>query len=340
MTTDKQRNRSKEVVICITFCIVTVCMFITFVFCIWRLSQSHNLFIGSLPEPCSIRLHKIETQVGNKSVDLLLRSVLVRVNDVDCLMLLDTGANQTVLSQEFCKKYSLTGKAYRIAPKNTNIKDTTDLRHLRGQLSVGSVTFDNFKFLELSSQQICPLKTGAPLAGILGTDFLNRFNYGLNFLDGFLELGVAERHADEERNRIPMAIRNNCLYIDLDIQNRPLEFLLDTGRNAPLIAEKNLASFKGEISSANRTWWDINGLHKETAKLLKLASVRLGSFTYQGITLQAWGDTNILSASMLKPLIITIYPSRKYMTLAANPSYTSIKTNSTIPSEPNRPASE
>ncbi|NQV34169.1 MAG: retropepsin-like domain-containing protein [Phycisphaeraceae bacterium] len=278
--------------------------------------------------------------MDNKSVDLLLRSISVRVNDINCLMLLDTGANQTMLSREFCKKHSLTGKSYRIAPKNTNIEDTADLRHLRGQLSVGSVTFDNFKFLELGSQQICPFKTGTPLAGILGTDFLNRFNYSLNLLDGLLELGVTERHADVERNRVPMTIRNNNLYIDLDIHNRPFEFLLDTGRDAPSIAEKNLTSLRGETSSANRTWWDINRLHKETAKLLKLTSVRWGSFSYKGVTLQAWGDVNILSASMLRPLIMTIYPSRKYMTLAENPNYTSVRTNATIPSERNPPASE
>jgi len=214
------------------------------------------------------------------------------------------------------------------------------LQHLRGQLSVGRVRFDNFQFLELSSQQICPLKTGTPLAGILGTDFLNRFNYRINLLDGFLTLGVAERPADVERNRVHMTIRNNCLYVDLDVQNRPLEFLLDTGRNAPLIAEKHLTSLRGETSSANRTWWDINGLHKETARLLRLTSVRWGSFSYKGVTLQAWGDVNILSASMLRPLIMTIYPSRKYMTLAENPNYTSVRTNATIPSERNPPASE
>jgi hypothetical protein len=316
MATGEQRNKSNNraalVAMGVTVGMVSCVMFTLVMFCRWWIPRSANSF-----EPCTIPLQQIETKNGNKLVDSHLKAIAVKINDVNGLMLLDTGANRTMLSLDFCKKHSLWGRWVKLNPNTTNM-DGTHIFYAEEDLRIGPLKFRNFPFFAFEINLLPESPTGMPLIGILGTDILNRFNYSIDFQDNLLRIGVEDDLVQEDNVRIPISIRNNKIYVNMDIQERTFEFILDTGSNRAKLSEAHLDYCAKDIRKREQTWQDINGAHTETVKQVELSDIHLGQVCFEKFTFTIRGDENWISAAMLKDLTVTIYPAEKYMTVESS----------------------
>lgn len=317
MTTDEQRNKSNHraalMAMGIVVAVASIVMLSLVMFCRWWIPRHHGHFTDAF-EPCTIPLERIETKVGDTLTDSSLKAIQVKINDVNGLMLLDTGANRTMLSLDFCKEHSLPGKWVKLNPDATNL-DGTHLFYVEENLSIGPLRFRRFPFFAFEANLLSESLASAPLIGILGTDILNRFNYSINFRDNLLEIGTTPQSNEETDIRIPISIRNNKIFVNMDIQQNAFEFQLDTGTNGAKLAERHLALFEGDVNKTRQTWNDINGWHTETVHQAELSDIRLGAVSFEKLTLSIRGEENQISADMLKDLTVTIYPAQKYMTL-------------------------
>ena len=272
-------------------------------------------------EPCTIPLIKIETRVNDKIVDSSLKAIRVRISDVNGLMLLDTGANRTMLSLDFCKEHSLLGRWIELDPKATNIAGT-HLFHVEENLSIGPLRFRRYPFFAFENNLLSESLVGAPIIGILGTDILNRFSYCINFPDNLLRIGAAQEIPGEAERRIPISIRNGKIFVNMDIQTNRFEFRLDTGSNRANLSEEHLAFFEKDVYQTKQTWNDINGWHTQAVNQVDLSDIRLGAVSFEKLTFSIRGNGNRISAAMLKDLTVSIYPAQEQMTLTSHGSVT------------------
>jgi hypothetical protein len=322
MATDEQRNKSNNraalVAMGVTVGMVSFVMFALVMFCRWWIPR-HGGRDTEFFEPCTIALQSIESRVNNKQVDSFLKAIPVKVNDVNGLMLLDTGCNRTMLALDFCKAHTPSGRWVKLNPETTNLSGS-HIFYVEEKLTLGNITFERFPFFAFEMEHMTDALDGAPLIGILGTDILNRFNYSINFRDNLLHIDPTEKNMDETQVRIPISIRNHKIYVDMGVQGNTFEFCLDTGSNRATLAEKHLASCQGDVREVKQTWSDINGSHTETVKHTELSDIRLGTIHFKKLVFSVFGDDNLISAPMLKNLTTTIYPAHKYMTLVSHDS--------------------
>lgn len=292
---------------------VSVVMLGLVMFCRWWTPRSQG-DSTKIVEPCTVTLQSVQVREGDQITDSSLKAIQVRINDVNGLMLLDTGANRTMLSLEFCKKHSLWGRWVELNPNTTNL-DGTHIFYAEEDLSIGPLRFRRFPFFAFNTDLLTKSLACDPLIGILGTDILNRYNYSIDFRNNLLHLGLPDEDADEAEVRLPMSIRNGMICVNMDIQGSTYELNLDTGSNRARLAEKHLAAYKSAVRRKKQTWNDINGWHTEIVNQVILPDIRLGAVSFGEITFDIRGDKSHISASMLKDLTVAIYPAQKVMTL-------------------------
>ncbi len=295
----------------VTVGMVSFVMLSLVVFCRWWIPRHHGGIAESF-EPFTIALQEIESKTGDRMVDSGLKAIPVTVSDVNGFMLLDTGSNRTMLSLDFCKEHALSGRW--VKPNTTNL-DGTHVLYVEANLAMGNLRVKSFPFWAFELNHLRKSLAAPPLIGILGTDILNRFNYSINFPDNLLQICIAQESDNTTHVRIPIAIRNNKIFVPIDIQENGIEFLLDTGSNHARLAEKHLALCPGEVRDVKQTWSDINGWHTRNVKQIDLSNIHMGPIPFVKLTFSVRGDESLISASMLRNMTATIYPAKKYMTL-------------------------
>jgi len=302
------------------------CLVIVSAACLTCATVAYKLFefrnagkIFHLTEPCTIKLEKLLTRRGDKLSDTWLKSIPVRVNGIDCLMLLDTGFSRTMLSTEFCNKHALTGRRVRVDRENSDI-DIESMVEIRGRLSVGTVVLDNFPYLQHDLTEMLRFFNGShqPIMGVLGSDFLNKFNYSINVRDGLLSLGLEEAAQNEVSFKLPITVLENLLFIDIAIQGKSFSFMLDTGASLPLINTKAFALCKGEVREIGTEQFTVCGVSRGKQKFTRLSGVSLIPGLHREILFQIDEGPNTVSLEMLKEWIVAVYPANGYILLTPN----------------------
>ncbi len=248
----------------------------------------------------------------NKPFDAGLWQLAAKVNGIECRLILDTGASHSALSKDFCRRHSLTGKKIWANPFTSNVKDD-QLFQVNVPLEVGKIKVAESPFIAMNLEHWAD-DALVPLAGILGSDFLNKYIYSINMQDGIL---VIIREADYDKKggvEMPIAIRNNLIYFNLDIEGKPVEFLLDSGRYVSDINESDFANSKGKYEKYSGTHFDINSTYLFEGHKVKLTGIKFGPVIFTNAEFRL-SDENIIGVNALKWVNIVVNPLTKCMIL-------------------------
>jgi predicted aspartyl protease len=304
----------KKRVLCLIFTPIVVMLLFGY---FWYFKHSENVqYIGS-SETISLPLEHYMLADPNKPLDTGIWQLAAKVNGIECRLILDTGASHSALSKDFCRRHSLTGKKILANPFTSNVKDG-QLFKVNVQLEVGKVKLAESSFIAMNLEHWAD-DALVPLAGILGSDFLNKYIYSINMRDGIL--GII-READYDKNagvEMPIAIRNNHVYFNLDIKGKTVEFLLDSGRYVSDIDESDFANLKGKYEKYSGSYFDINSTYLYEGQKVTLTGIKFGPAIFTNAEFRL-SDENIIGVNVLKWVNVVVNPLTKCMILTpSNP---------------------
>ncbi len=272
-------------------------------------------YIG-VQESVSIPLEKylIKKPGKEKRYDIKLKLITVLINGIECRLILDTGASQTVLFKEFCKEHSIVGKKIRIDKKTSDVK-VDQAYEANVQLELNKMQATVLPVMVLKNPFIVA-EANVHAVGILGSDYLNQYIYSVNMQDDILRfIPEADYPNVASGVEVPIEIRHNLIYFMLDIEGKLVEFILDTGRT---ISQVNKSDFKHkEIKhdSHKSLCIDINGQRLLTTDIIELTNIRFGSLQIVRADFSAM-DENIIGANILELNEIIINPKKKRMIIS------------------------
>ena len=295
-------------IICI---ILLVCCF-----SIYKYLRKNVQYIGT-PETISLPLEKLMYNYQGKPVEIGIWNLNVKVNGIKCRLILDTGSPVSVLSKEFCQKHSLTGKKVSPFVFRSNIEDDNLLK-VYAPLEVGNIKLAQSLFYATNLEHITN-NASPPPAGVLGADFLNQYIYSINMRDGILKIISEADYDNIAGDKVPIAIRVDQIYINLDIDKKPVEFVLDTGCS---ISEVNGDDFKHLTRMPRKhsaPGFDINSNYSSVSDTIELPDFKFGTSTIKTPLFSvSEEDVNLIGANLLKHFNIVINPVTKCMIITPN----------------------
>jgi predicted aspartyl protease len=250
--------------------------------------------------------------VSSGGADVLL--VPAKVNGLECLLLLDTGASRSILSEKLFKSIKLSGKRIRV-PRGSNLRSRYAIK-TEASITVGDIELSKFPFILLNLEHFSD-GFSVPIQGVLGGDFLNKFVYSLNVRERTLRF-CAESDINNV-DTIPIEIRNNQIFHDLQIAGRKLEFFFDTGCSHAQISRDDARGFDTELREDKGVTLGING-KRQNDKEQEIATLRgfsIGNARVKSAEFPV-GDSNIIGINLLEPFIVTVNPKEKYIKYVFN----------------------
>lgn len=259
-----------------------------------------------------LRRHVHSDDVSSSGTNLLL--VPAKVNGLECLLILDTGASHSILSEKLFKSARLSGRRIRVL-RGSNLRSKYVIR-TEASITVGDIELSKFPFIVLNLEHFSDGFSVA-IQGVLGGNFLNKFVYSLNSRERILRF-CAEGDIDKV-GTIPIEIRNNLIFHDLQINGKKLEFFLDTGYSNAQISRDDARGFDMELRENKGFTLSINGKRQndKEQEFVTLRGFSIGNARVKSAEFPV-GDSNIIGINLLEPFIVTINPKERYIKYVFN----------------------
>lgn len=171
--------------------------------------------------------------------------------------LLDTGSNKTVVQQELLQALRVASGTETVV--NSTAGTSQGHRSQLSRLAVSGLTVHDFEVESAEASEIAPL--GEPIEGILGEDFLKRFDILIDneaktlTLDDTPALSVSLAG-----NRLPLSFSGSqhgeptpdrpVIHLTLPYSNTPGAFLIDSGANYPVYFPAHKLPFLSHTTTA------------------------------------------------------------------------------------------
>ncbi len=237
------------------------------------------------------------------------------VNGQPGVFILDTGADHTLLTPEFARKAGLWD-------------NSTEGRLLDQAGAPGKVRFALVLFLQLGeavySKFYAPIVNldhinramNTPIDGILGNNVLNQTAWQIDGRRNVLTL--MSRSPTRPQDSIPLAIRQNHIYVQAMLNGVATEFALDTGAYRTTVSAKELGRLRiprEKQTQVEAPTIDINGTQFLKQTDVEVDSFRLGPVSRTNYLLRVW-DHNALGMDLLAPRVLTVDAREGWMSLA------------------------
>lgn len=188
--------------------------------------------------------------LADKTSGLLI--VTASVNGVQGRFLLDTGASASVISSEFTTRLGLSTWGFSAV---TNIEK--ELRMARvTSLQIGKEVYRDFCVVVLDLSHYARVLE-APVDGVMGVNLLKQSPFSIDIGGACLSLNITGLNGSQ----VPIAVKNDGLYMDVDIDGIDSIFRVDTGANNTRVTEalwsivsqgKTIEKYRGLRFDANR----------------------------------------------------------------------------------------
>jgi predicted aspartyl protease len=223
----------------------------------------------------------------NKSADAQSRNVdgillvEVRIDRTPAVLLLDTGAEHSILGREFAQRLGLrpVGLANIQKPYSS---DQTEVV-LVANVDIQSVHIKDIKMLtdDLAASSGA---LGVHIDGILGNDILGKFAVTLDYSAGSVTFGPISTI----RRGVPIKLRRigDRYFANLKSGRVPLTFVLDTGTNFSSLSQGGWS----RLNQDKRVLPAINGVRSSetsaTSKLVCIPQMLIGSASYKNLPMR------------------------------------------------------
>jgi predicted aspartyl protease len=211
-----------------------------------------------------------------------------RVNGFPAVLLLDTGAEHSLLDRKFAQRLGLHPVA-EASLQRPYSSDTTEIM-LVTDLEIQSVHRTDLKVmtddLAASSGAL-----GVPIDGVLGNDFLCKFTVTLDYSAG----SVTFDHIPVLHHGVPIKLQRigNRYFVHLNLDGVPLIFLLDTGTNFSALSNIGWS----RLNESKRTLSVIDGVRSSgttaASKLVCIHQLTMGSSSYENLPMRVQPPTSV-----------------------------------------------
>ena len=170
------------------------------------------------------------------SADLLI--IMARVNGVDGLFIVDTGASVTVVTPAFAQKINSP-----ILPDTGLTKSKIPL-HKISRLQLGKTVFENFEVAEVNLDHITkPLKLD--IAGIIGDNVLLAESCRFDLKNNLIAFGIT---LPSTNNALPYRFFGGTPTVNVTLDGQPFEMELNSGSPQTFILARD---WPGAVDEAN-----------------------------------------------------------------------------------------
>jgi predicted aspartyl protease len=204
-----------------------------------------RILSGTAPQAISwngpVKLKTSNNPIGSRVTELVVRGVRG-------VWLLDTGANQSVVSRTFAQRLGVTALQGEASAGSGLTGRKSALRAaLLPALQVGGAALTNVVLIVLDDEN---LRIGSgpdayQIDAILGYPVLKALGVITFTRDEFLAGGTI----DEDGRGVPMYMRGLTPAIECDVEGRPLLFTLDTGASSTDLSVRYYELFRAQAES-------------------------------------------------------------------------------------------
>ena len=201
------------------------------------------------------------------------------INGVHATYWFDTGAELSVLTESEAKRFGLREHQASVQVGDVNGTQSNARIAVADELSIGSIRIRHVAFLVLPDTQPPFNKQSPGSRGLIGIPVLLAFSRFVWRADRTFEIGPESSH-----KRVPHAglcFDGNRPLVQLEYDNRPLDFVLDTGATNTDLYPPFASAFPELIRSATKTdSYKMEGVGG--AKYLEAATLESLKFTIGG----------------------------------------------------------
>ena len=259
-----------------------------------RLKAIIRLAHTKLPPPTT-------TGTGRVSLEPLKDGIAwtmeVKIGDRPAKVLLDTGASLSMVSPDLTQSLGLTGKELppeetRYAVAGNGCQEMKASIYQLPVIALGTAKATGLQTLQLS-QAIIPEN----LAGILGMDLLNHFNFQIDPIQKELLLSPASELPKRDRDQaIPLVMQDGVALVQVKINgDSSFLFLIDTGAESTFISPEVAAKLKFSPDSMKPI--QVQGFcGLEPASYTALSEVQVGDRALKNIESVVLQNTAVLDS--------------------------------------------
>jgi predicted aspartyl protease len=254
---------------------------------------------------------------SGKNSQWLVRAI---VNGHPGEFILDTGAEFTSITPEFAEKLKLTGDTN---PNSLFTKISSTSKQIQNvaisSFKVGELEYFNFYAAILDLKHINQA-VHSEIAGILGNNLLNQTAYTINWKSNTLTFTT--RLQKPPAGALPISIRTNRVFLNVEVNGKSTEFALDTGAYRSLLSTRDMNRLeipanKKQLVEAPEI--DIEKSLSQKQTVATLDHLKVGLIDRKNFPIMVWSHS-VLGMDLLKPYILTVDARRNWLLLSESPN--------------------
>ncbi|MDY8136104.1 aspartyl protease family protein [Aquimarina sp. 2201CG5-10] len=216
--------------------------------------------------------------------DLGLIIIPIQFNGQEKQFAFDTGASQTLGYSWVKKELRSTGRTEKVTSSS---KSVTKLRYYKSDsVNLGSVRITKHRILRAKDSDIF---TCFKVDGILGMDIISHFNWTINYPEKYVVMHNSDYFPPNLKQLHPLELKykNNRPYIYIQLKDKKIKFLMDTGATDSDISNK---AYPFVIKESNNQYveygafFDFNGkINKTKSSVFQLNNMKSDGVSINGI---------------------------------------------------------
>ena len=253
--------------------------------------------------------------------------VEARINSTRAVLLIDTGAERSLLDREFAQRLGLRPVEIANIQRPDSVGQTELV--LVTSLDIQSVHSSNIKMMtdDLAASSAA---LGVHIDGVLGSDILCNLEATLDYSAGSVTFGsISATHRG-----VPIRLRKigNRYFVPLSSDGVSLTFLLDTGTNFSSLSSSGWL----RVSQNKKGWPTIDGVRSSgtsaSSKLVCIHRMSIGRASYEKLPMRIQPPTlagifanpdvsGLLGSDFLRRFVVSLDLANDYLYLTPDPNF-------------------
>jgi predicted aspartyl protease len=250
-----------------------------------------------------------------------------KMNGSPAVLLLDTGAEHSILDREFAQRLGLRPVAYADLQRPYSSENTEVI--LVPHLDIQSVHSSGLRMMT-DDLAAASGALGVHIDGVLGNDVMRKFTITLDYSAGSVTFG----RISVAPHGVPIKLRGigNRYFTHLNFDGVPLTFLLDTGTNFSVLSNSGWS----RLNQDKKILSVIDGVRSSgtsaPSKLVCIRQMTIGRTSYENLPMRVQPPTSagffsdpdvdgLLGTDFLRQFVVSLDLANDSLYLSPNPNF-------------------
>jgi predicted aspartyl protease len=250
-----------------------------------------------------------------------------RMNGSPAVLLLDTGAEHSILDREFAQRLGLHPAAYADLQRPYSSENTEVI--LVPQLDIQSVHCSGLRMMT-DDLAATSRALGVRIDGVVGNDVMRKFTITLDYSAGSVTFG----RISVAPHGVPIKLRRigNRYFAHSNLDRVPLTFLLDTGTNFSVLSNSGWS----KLNQDKKVLSVIDGVRSSgtlaPSKLVCIHEMTIGHTSYENVAMRVQPPTSdgflsntdvdgLLGSDFLRQFVVSLDLANDSLYLSPDPNF-------------------